>query len=79
MNLDTMQQEVKKKLQNLTKAVFSHSSLQLSSLPIPTKHFYKPGCTMCLVQGKINSRKMAQGVINTGAGATLNSQQWKTK
>eukprot|EP00957_Ditylum_brightwellii_P124531 9490837-Ditylum_brightwellii.AAC.1 len=48
-------------LKNLTKAAFSHSSLQLSSSPIPAKHFYKPDGTMCLAQCKINSRKIDQG------------------
>eukprot|EP00957_Ditylum_brightwellii_P035505 2691564-Ditylum_brightwellii.AAC.1 len=60
INLDTTQQEVKRKLQSLTKAAFSHSSLQLRSSPVPAKHFYKPGGTMCLAQGSINSRNIAQ-------------------
>eukprot|EP00957_Ditylum_brightwellii_P059894 4547352-Ditylum_brightwellii.AAC.1 len=33
---------------------------EISSLPIPAKYFYKPGGTMCLVQGKISSRKIDQ-------------------
>eukprot|EP00957_Ditylum_brightwellii_P119945 9153970-Ditylum_brightwellii.AAC.1 len=56
-----MQQEVKRTFKNLTKVAFSHPSLQISSSPIPVKHFYKPGGTMCLAQGKISSRKIDQG------------------
>eukprot|EP00957_Ditylum_brightwellii_P173852 13235575-Ditylum_brightwellii.AAC.1 len=30
-------------------------------MPLPAKHFYKPGGTMCLVKGDINSKKIDQG------------------
>eukprot|EP00957_Ditylum_brightwellii_P143991 10971777-Ditylum_brightwellii.AAC.1 len=42
-------------------AAFSSLSLQLSSSPIPAKHFYKPGGTLCITQGDINSQKVDQG------------------
>lgn len=66
INLDTTQQEVKSTIKNLTKVTFSHLSLQISSLAIPAKYFYKPGGTMFLAQGNINSRKIAQGCNQYG-------------
>eukprot|EP00957_Ditylum_brightwellii_P061730 4684127-Ditylum_brightwellii.AAC.1 len=50
INLDTAQQTVQQTLKNITKAAFSQSSIQFGSAPIPAKHFYKPGGTMCLVK-----------------------------
>jgi hypothetical protein len=47
-------------------AAFSSLSLQLSSSPIPAKHFYKPGGTLCITQGDINSRKIDQGADKYG-------------
>eukprot|EP00957_Ditylum_brightwellii_P133715 10195227-Ditylum_brightwellii.AAC.1 len=61
INLDTTQQIVQQTLKNITKAAFSQSSIQFNSTPIPAKHFYKPGGTMCLVKGDINCRKLNQG------------------
>eukprot|EP00957_Ditylum_brightwellii_P186871 14230373-Ditylum_brightwellii.AAC.1 len=61
INLDTTQQSVQQTLKNITKAAFSQSSIQYGSTPMPIKHFYKPGGTMCLVKGDINSRKIDQG------------------
>eukprot|EP00957_Ditylum_brightwellii_P163450 12444148-Ditylum_brightwellii.AAC.2 len=48
------------------KAAFSCSSLQISSSPIPAKYFYKPGDTMRLAQGNINSKKVDQGCNQYG-------------
>eukprot|EP00957_Ditylum_brightwellii_P095689 7291006-Ditylum_brightwellii.AAC.1 len=60
-NLDTTQHTVQYKMKNITHASFSSSSLQLSSSPIPAEHFYKPGGTLCITQGDINSCKIDQG------------------
>eukprot|EP00957_Ditylum_brightwellii_P071191 5411032-Ditylum_brightwellii.AAC.1 len=61
INLDTTQQAVQQTLKKITKAAFSQSSIQFGSTPIPTKHFYKPGATMYLFKGDINSQKIDQG------------------
>eukprot|EP00957_Ditylum_brightwellii_P100270 7641802-Ditylum_brightwellii.AAC.1 len=61
INLDATQQTVQQTLKNITKAAFSQSSIQFGSTPISAKHFYKPGGTMCIVKGDINSRKIDQG------------------
>eukprot|EP00957_Ditylum_brightwellii_P198809 15153854-Ditylum_brightwellii.AAC.1 len=66
INLDTTQQKVKRTLKNLSNVAFTHSSLQISSSPILAKHFYKPGGTLCLAQGDINSRKIDQGCDKYG-------------
>eukprot|EP00957_Ditylum_brightwellii_P146247 11135651-Ditylum_brightwellii.AAC.1 len=39
---------------------------EISSSPMPAKYFYKPGGTMCLAQGNINSRKVDQGCNQYG-------------
>eukprot|EP00957_Ditylum_brightwellii_P039657 3000323-Ditylum_brightwellii.AAC.1 len=39
---------------------------EMSSSPIPVKYFYKPGGTLCLAQGNINSRKVDQGCDQYG-------------
>eukprot|EP00957_Ditylum_brightwellii_P083161 6323035-Ditylum_brightwellii.AAC.1 len=61
INLDTTQQIVQQTLKNITKAAFFQSSIQVGSTPIPSKHFYKPGGTMCLVKSDIDSQKIDQG------------------
>eukprot|EP00957_Ditylum_brightwellii_P059484 4516336-Ditylum_brightwellii.AAC.1 len=60
-NLDTTQQTVQQTLKNITKAASSQSSIQFDSTSIPARHFYKPGGTMCLIKGDINSQKIDQG------------------
>eukprot|EP00957_Ditylum_brightwellii_P156195 11888532-Ditylum_brightwellii.AAC.1 len=54
-------------------AAFSHSSLQISSLPIPAKNFYK------LAQGNINSRKIAQGCDQYGHWSYMKFSAAKNK
>jgi hypothetical protein len=66
INLDTIQQYVQQTIKKFTKAAFSQSSIQLSSTPIPAKYYFKPGGTMCLAQGDINSRKLDQGCNKYG-------------
>eukprot|EP00957_Ditylum_brightwellii_P150725 11476336-Ditylum_brightwellii.AAC.1 len=73
INLDTAQQTVQQILKNITKAAFSQSSIQFGSTPIPAKHFYKPGGTICLVKGDINSRKVDQGSDKYGSLQILHS------
>eukprot|EP00957_Ditylum_brightwellii_P198983 15167403-Ditylum_brightwellii.AAC.1 len=60
ITLDATQQTVQQILKNITKAAFSQSSIQYGSTPIPAKYFYKPGGTMCLAKGDINSSKIDQ-------------------
>eukprot|EP00957_Ditylum_brightwellii_P129179 9852790-Ditylum_brightwellii.AAC.1 len=39
INLDTTQQYAQQTIENITKAAFSQSLIQLSSTPIPVKHY----------------------------------------
>eukprot|EP00957_Ditylum_brightwellii_P133343 10166632-Ditylum_brightwellii.AAC.1 len=66
INLDTTQQTVQQTLKSITNAAFSQSSIQYGSTPISAKHFYKPGGTICIVKGDINSRKIDQGYDKYG-------------
>eukprot|EP00957_Ditylum_brightwellii_P151840 11562092-Ditylum_brightwellii.AAC.1 len=61
INLDTTQQYVQQTIKKITNAAFLQSSIQISNTPIPAKYYFKPGGTMCIAQGDINSRKLEQG------------------
>eukprot|EP00957_Ditylum_brightwellii_P194591 14822013-Ditylum_brightwellii.AAC.1 len=71
INLDAMQQKVKGTLKYVAYAAFMHLSPQISSLPIPDKHHFKSGGTMCISQGDINSSKIAQGCNKYGCWSYL--------
>eukprot|EP00957_Ditylum_brightwellii_P142664 10869783-Ditylum_brightwellii.AAC.1 len=71
INLDTMQEKVKSTLKILTHAIFMHLPFKISSLTIPAKHQFKPGGTMCILQGDINSCKIPQGCDKYGCWSYL--------
>eukprot|EP00957_Ditylum_brightwellii_P026420 1998796-Ditylum_brightwellii.AAC.1 len=77
INLDTTQQTVQQAFKNITNAAFSQLSIQFGSTPIPANHYYKPGDTMCLTCGNINSQKLIKGRKILAGGAISNLQQQK--
>eukprot|EP00957_Ditylum_brightwellii_P207020 15351088-Ditylum_brightwellii.AAC.3 len=61
INVETTQHAVIKMMKTITKAAFNHVPIQMTNSLIPTKYFYKPGSTMCVLCGNCNTCKIKQG------------------
>eukprot|EP00957_Ditylum_brightwellii_P138208 10535439-Ditylum_brightwellii.AAC.1 len=60
MNLDTLYRSVTKAIHKNTRKVFNQCNIVSANSSTPVENYYKPGGTMCIIQGNLTARVVEQ-------------------